>query len=317
MKHPDLGNIRIVEPREVWKNEAYDFTPWLAEHADQLSEAIGIPIEIDCTEKNVGDFNLDIYGTIEGTDKRVAIENQLEYSDHKHLGQLITYSAGLDASVIIWVTPYIRQEHKDAIDWLNDISGNEISFFLIRPEVLSIDSSKPAVRFIVEAEPSDYMKQVKEFLGTEEGPRHRFRRQFWQEFLNHLAANGYSWAKKRKSTTDSWLFFAGGKSGVSVNIAIVKENHIRVEILLEKKETEINEKRYNILLEHKEKLEKALGTKDLSWEPLENKKSSRVAIYREFYKDQALDNEEYKKELFDWLLNNLMKMRELTRYIFK
>jgi len=315
MSNPDLGNIQIVEPRELWKDEARDFTPWLAENAQQLSEAIGIPIEIDSTEKEVGDFNLDIYGTIEGTDKRVAIENQLEYSDHKHLGQLITYSAGLDASLVIWITPNIRQEHKDAVDWLNDISSDEVSFFLVRPEVLRIDSSKPAVRFIVEAQPSDFIKQVKQFIGTEEGPRHRYRRQFWQEFLDYLAENGVDWAKNRKTTKDSWLYSAGGKTGVHANVAMAHGDRIRVEIGLNHENPDVNAKRYQVLLDNKEKLEEALGTKNLSWEPLDNKKASRVAIYHDHNKDRVLNDENYKKELFAWLMKHLMIMRKLAREV--
>ncbi|MCF8336448.1 MAG: DUF4268 domain-containing protein [Bacteroidales bacterium] len=315
MSNPDLGHIKIIDAHELWKNEARDFTPWLADNAQQLSEAIGIPIEIDSTEKDVGDFNLDIYGTIEGTDKRVAIENQLEYSDHKHLGQIITYAAGLDASVVIWITPNIRQEHKDAVDWLNDISSDEVSFFLVRPEVLRIDQSKPAARFIVEAQPSDFLNKVKQFLGTEEGPRHRYRRQFWQEFLDYLAKNGVDWAKNRKTTKDTWLYSAGGKTGVSANIAMAQNNQIRVEIYLDNPETEINQKRYQILLDNKDKVEEALGTKNLSWEPLGNRKASRVAVYRDHDKERVLNDENYKKELFAWLMKHLMIMRKLAREV--
>ncbi|MCF8232190.1 MAG: DUF4268 domain-containing protein [Bacteroidales bacterium] len=315
MSNPDLGHIQIVEPRELWEDEARDFTPWLAENAQQLSEAIGIPIEIDSTEKEVGDFNLDIYGTIEGTDKRVAIENQLEYSDHKHLGQLITYSAGLDASVVIWITPNIRQEHKDAIDWLNDISSDEVSFFLVRPEVMRIDSSKPAVRFIVEAQPSDFLNKVKEFIGTEEGPRQRYRRQFWQEFLNYLYENGVDWAKNRKTTKDTWLYSAGGKTGVEANIAMGPGAKIRTEITLSHQDPEVNKQRYQVLIENKERLEEALGTTNLSWEPREDIKVSRVAIYRDHDKERVLNDENYKKELFAWLMKHLMIMRKLAREV--
>lgn len=313
MSNPDLGNIQIVEPRELWKDEARYFTPWLAENAQQISEAIGIPIEIDSTEKEVGDFNLDIYGTIEGTDKRVAIENQLEYSDHKHLGQLITYSAGLGASVVIWITPNIRQEHKDAVNWLNDISSDEVSFFLVRPEVLRIDNSKPAVRFIVEAQPSDFINQVKQFIGTEEGPRNRYYRQFWQEFLDYLAENDVDWAKNRKTTKDNWLYSAGGKTGVSVNIAMAQSNQTRVEIYLDHPETETNQKRYQKLLDNRDKIEEALDTKNLSWEPLGNRKASRVAIYRDHDKERVRNDENYKRELFAWLMKHLMIMRKLAR----
>lgn len=217
----DLGTIKILPARTLWQNEARNFTPWLAENAEALSDAIGVPIEIETTEHLIGKFKLDMYGTIEGTDKKVAIENQLDPSDHKHLGQLVTYAAGLDASVIIWVTPDVREEHRDAVDWLNDISSTGTSFFMVRPEVIQIDESKPAVRFVVEAEPSDFLKTIKEAIGMEESPKNRFRMEFWQAFFDYLSDNGEEWARNRKTTKDTSIYTAGGKTGVGANVSMV------------------------------------------------------------------------------------------------
>lgn len=313
----DLGEIQIIDPRELWTDEARHFTPWLADNAQALSDAIGIPIDVETTEQSIGDFKLDIYGTIEGTDKKVAIENQLDPSDHKHLGQVITYAAGLDASVVIWVTPTVRQEHKDAIEWLNDISSDTVSFFLIRPEVIKIDQSKPAIRFVVEAEPSDFIKTIKEVIGTEEAPRHQYRRQFWQQFLDYLAKNGERWASNRKTTKDSWIYTSGGQTGVKVNVSMSHGTRIRVEITLEHKDSKQNDKWYQTLENKKDILEQALLPETVSWESLEGKKSSRVAVYRDYDKDLALKNKEYQDELFAWLMKNLLIMRRLARKILK
>jgi hypothetical protein len=139
---PELGQL---EPRTLWTREAYDFTPWLADNLSLLGEALGLDLELAQIEPAVGAFNADITARDTGRDRHVIIENQLEPTDHGHLGQLITYAAGLDAAVIAWISPEIREEHRQAIDWLNRHTSEKIEFFAIALEVVRIGDSKPAV----------------------------------------------------------------------------------------------------------------------------------------------------------------------------
>jgi hypothetical protein len=162
----------------------------LAQNAEAISQVTGIPIEVEQTEKRVGNFKLDILGKVVNIDKVVVIENQIEESDHKHLGQLITYASGLDAAIIIWITPSIRDEHRSAIEWLNDITSDEVSFFLLKPEVIKIDQSRPAVRFHLESGPSKFIRDLKEVVKTEDAPRHIFRKEFWHELLDYFVRQG-------------------------------------------------------------------------------------------------------------------------------
>lgn len=172
---------------------------------DHRLSALGIQITIDSTEQRVGDYELDIMGHVEENDSVVIIENQLQCTDHSHLGQLITYAAGLDAAIVIWVAPEVRDEHRSAIEWLNTHMVDKISFFLVRPEVFKIDLSKPAVRFQVEASPDEWGRRLKSIVENEEAPRHEFRRKFWEDLLKYLASDGHAWAGGRSTTKYNWI----------------------------------------------------------------------------------------------------------------
>jgi hypothetical protein len=232
MAQPNLGKIETVDIRSLWKHEERDFTPWLAQNIQLLSDVLGVSIVVDQTEHKVGGYELDILGHIEESDAVVIIENQLEATNHGHLGQLITYAAGLDAAIIIWIAPDIRDEHRSAIEWLNNHTDEKVSFFLVRPEVFRIDSSNPAIRFEIEASPSEFGRRLKKLVVTGDEPRHEFRRTFWQGLLEYLVVNGQSWAKGRVATKDSYIASTLGKSGITANVSMAQGSKMRVEIYI-------------------------------------------------------------------------------------
>lgn len=141
---------------EIWEKEEMNFTPWLYENLDLLSEALGVSLEPLGKEVKVGAYELDIKARDRDSGATVVIENQLDETDHIHLGQLLTYAAGLDAKTIVWVAGKTRPEKKAAVEWLNKVTKDELSFFLVRIEVVKVDDSPPAVRFVVESAPSDF-----------------------------------------------------------------------------------------------------------------------------------------------------------------
>lgn len=155
----ELGKLLRVDPRNVWKHEALDFTPWLVEHIDLLGEVLGLELEVVGREHAVGDFSVDIKARDVGSNRIVVIENQLEETDHTHLGQLITYAAGLEAGVVIWVSREVREEHRQALDWLNRGEGATTEYFGIVVKLLQIDGSKPAVNFRVVASPNNWSRE--------------------------------------------------------------------------------------------------------------------------------------------------------------
>jgi len=159
-----LGRIEQVELREIWKHEATNFTNWLAkpENLDLLSEEIDIEISLIDTEYNVGRFNVDIYAEEANVNRKIIIENQLERTDHDHLGKLITYASGLDAEIIIWIVKEVLEEHQQAMDWLNENTDEKISFFAVKMEVWKIGSSDPAPKFHIISKPNNWSKSVKQ-----------------------------------------------------------------------------------------------------------------------------------------------------------
>src|SRR5215210_5881387 len=155
---PSAGLGRLVrrDARTVWAHEAHQFTPWLQQHIDQLSEASGFEIELSGREERVGPFAVDLYGKEVQTGHPAIIENQLEPTDHGHLGQLLTYAAGLKAGIIIWIAPKFRDEHRAALSWLNEISPQDVSFFGIEIEILEINGHQ-APNFKAVVQPNDWL----------------------------------------------------------------------------------------------------------------------------------------------------------------
>jgi hypothetical protein len=310
MAKVELGNIQIKSAKDIWKHEEKDFTPWLAENVEHLSKLIGIPITVEQTEKRVGAYELDILGGVEGSDAVVIIENQLEATDHKHLGQLITYAAGLEAAIVIWIAPEVGDDHRSAIEWLNRNMNKKVSFFLIRPEVIQVDNSKPAVRFQLEASPSEFEKRFRETVEDENAPRFEFRRKFWEDLLAYLAANGHSWAQGRRTTKEGWISSFIGMAGISANISMAQGSRIRVEIYCS---DDSDKQIFETLYAKKDEIEKRLEGEKVSWERLDDTRASRVAIYRDYDKEQAANDTQHRKEIFSWIGNKISVMRDIAK----
>jgi Domain of unknown function (DUF4268) len=161
---PNLGRLRSVELREVWASEPYSFTPWLAQtdNLQFLAESLGLPgLELVATERQVDIFSADIVAKASGTGETVLIENQIERSDHVHLGQILTYAAGLEAAIIVWVSKRFTEGHRAAIDWLNRITAKDFAFFAVEVEAFRIGESVPAPRFTVVSRPNDWARSLR------------------------------------------------------------------------------------------------------------------------------------------------------------
>ena len=185
MSVPELSRLERVDLREAWAHEAHQFTPWLADNLDQLSEQLGVSLELEGTEVQVGPYWADIVAHVPQDGTRVLIENQLEDADLQHLGQVLAYLAGLEAQVVVWVAKGFGEPHLSAIRWLNEHTADPFAFFAVRVRVVRIEHSPLAPVFDVVERPNEWDRQVQDASRVGElSEIGRFRRDFWA----HLAA---------------------------------------------------------------------------------------------------------------------------------
>lgn len=184
----NLGKLeKITNLREVWKNEATDFTKWLVKENNikLLSEELGFNITVDKTEASTGRYNVDIKAHEEETDKTIIIENQLEMTNHDHLGKVIVYSAGFDADIQIWVVKDVRDEHKQAVDWLNEHSDEHINIFLVQIELWKIGDSLIAPKFQIISKPNNWAKAIRKNVSKNMSNASTIQLNFWEDFKNY------------------------------------------------------------------------------------------------------------------------------------
>lgn len=293
----------IKDLRKVWPHEALDFTPWLAqdENIALLSEAIGIDITVDETESDVGDFNVDILATETGTGRKIIIENQLEDTNHDHLGKLITYASGKSAEVVVWLVRHAREEHKAAIEWLNNNTNDRIGFFLCEIKLYCIGDSEPAVKFEVLEKPNDWTKEIKKNETVNKTQQQRY--DYWMAFQEYAFKNP-QFAKnfsRRKPGYDHWLYFAIGSSDCNISLTQVqKRSVIGAEInIREDKEL------FRSLLAHKDEIESETGI-SFDWKELPECKSSHILVEKHV---SFADRSKWESQ-FDWLIDTMLKMKK-------
>ncbi|MDD9997295.1 MAG: hypothetical protein OXQ89_06075 [Rhodospirillaceae bacterium] len=179
----EFARLSDSDPRDAWRDEARDFTPWLVENIDYLSEALGLELEAISSEVAVDSFSADIVATVAGTNERVLIENQLENSDHRHLGQVLTYLAGLKAKTIVWIAPAFREAHRSAIGWLNENTVDDFAFFAVRLRVVRIGDSPFAPVFEVVEKPNAWERRLGQRANAAESELSLLRQRFWDRYL--------------------------------------------------------------------------------------------------------------------------------------
>ena len=207
----EFGQIKKVDIKSIWKNEALNFTPWLADNLDKLSDLIGLDLELTSREAEVGDFSLDLLAKDLSTNRNVVIENQFNPTDHKHLGQLITYASYYKANVVIWISEEVREEHRSAIDWLNLNTNDDIEFFAVEIEVIQIDNSKPALNFKLKANPNEWQKSNKKSEQTENSPTQNSYVAYFQNLIDELRVK-HKFTNARAGQPQSWYSFSAGRN---------------------------------------------------------------------------------------------------------
>lgn len=214
----ELGRLERIDARQIWANEAMHFTPWLAQEHNLalLGEAIGIELELEAQEKSVGPFSADILCKDTVTGNWVLIENQLERTDHRHLGQLITYASGLKAVTIVWIANPFTEEHRSALDWLNEITDSRFNFFGLEVELWKIGDSPAAPKFNIVAKPNDWSKTVSASVADVErrapSGAKSLQLRFWTFFRDHLITTK-SAVRPTKPNPCHWMNMGLGRGG--------------------------------------------------------------------------------------------------------
>ena len=302
-----IGKLEEVDIRELWKHEQYDFSEWLSkkENIENLNDILGLTLVDISKETYVGSYRCDLFAKDETTGIKVIIENQLEMSNHDHLGKIITYASGLDAKVVVWIVKEAREEHRSAIEWLNNNTNSNINFFLIEIHAYKIGNSDNAPMFQVIEQPNDFIKNNKSINSNDTMNKSQSQRlEFWNQFNNVLIERGKPF-NVRKATTDHWYNVAIGTSDAHIDITLVnKDSVIGVELYITD-----NKELFDKLYQKKAEIENDLGFK-LDWRRLNNSKASRIVT---FIKGLNFDDHSNYNEL----INKTIDLAALMRDIFK
>jgi hypothetical protein len=268
-----IGRLESVELRELWKHEESGFSAWLEKNIEIPADAIGISLSIVQREKEVGPFRVDLLAE-DGAGNFVLVENQLEPTDHDHLGKLLTFLTNLDAKGGIWITREARPGHMRAVEWLNEVSPRDVAFYLVRIAAYRIGNSTPAPLFTVIVGPSPGSKDVGE---TKEAlaERHLLRLKFWEQLLEKAKGRGLTLHGGRSPSKDNWLGASAGKAGFHYNYVIWLDEKTAVELWIDVGDQAENKRIFDSLHAKKERIEKDFGG-PLSWERLDDRRDSRI-----------------------------------------
>ena len=302
-----VGRLERVDLRQVWINEAKDFTTWLEKKLDILSEHMGFDLSPLEREKPVGTLSADIFAEGPNGDT-VVIENQLEKTDHDHLGKLVTYLSNLDAKIAIWITSNPRPEHETAINWLNEISPSDISFFLVKVKAYKIGDSEAAPLFETVCSPSPIVKQIgkqkERFV-----ERHFKRLDFWTKLLEK-AKSKTNLHSNVSPSKDNYISASAGKSGMGWAYSITMGKGT-VELFIDRGSDKKDEtdRIYGKLLNNREKIEKEFG-EALVWDRVEGR---RVCMIKSICNKGGLKNEDLWDQIQEDLINRMVGLEKALK----
>ncbi len=308
---PQLSKLEIVDNiRKVWPTEAADFTPWLADSIELLGDTLGMDLELERTEASVGGYSLDILARDLNVNRKVVIENQLERTDHGHLGKLLTYAAGFDTYAVVWLTKEFRDEHRQALDWLNQRTGEDTLFFGVVIELFKIGDSLPAPHFDIVAAPNEWQKEsVARATQTDDddvSPKGKRYRAFFQELIDNLREN-HQFTKAKIGRAQNWYGFSSGSTSFSYEVTFAQNSNIRVCLYIDTPDSKRNLEIFDALQMRKEPIESSLRYK-LDWERMDDSRACRIAIYRD---GSIMDDADTLNEIHSWAVCKLLDFKKV------
>lgn len=307
----NLGKLMKIELRDIWISESSDFTPWLAREDNLLTlgETLGLELELEAQERAVGPFRADILCKDIATNAWVLIENQLERTDHTHLGQLLTYASGLEAVTIVWIAARFTEEHRSTLDWLNRITDETFRFFGVEVELWRIGDSPAAPRFNIVSKPNNWSKMVTlaaraideaELTGTK-----ALQIAYWSGLGSTLMAKGGPLATERKPQPQPWMSYRIGRTGFSINASMVRpKRQVRAELYMSHQNAKAW---FHLLHAQKAAIEAELGY-PLDWEELPEGQDSRISIVLD---DADPENQADWPRQHDWLTQRMTEFHRI------
>ena len=313
MTTPALGRLIRVDKkpedlRKFWNTEATDFTPWLArsENLAELGRTLDIELELEAQEKAVGPFRADLLCKDVSTDHWVLIENQLERTDHIHLGQLLTYASGLSAVTIVWIAARFTEEHRSTLDWLNKITDENFRFFGLEMELWRIGDSPVAPKFNIVSKPNDWSQSVAQAAraidDAELSETRIMQRAYWTAFDKVLSALGGPVTGGKKPQPQSFMSYSIGRNHFTLNAAMVRpKKQVRAELYISSSKAKAF---FHLLAAQKDAIEHKLGFA-LDWEELPSGQDSRISVSLD---EADPENEADWPRQHEWLARRLNEM---------
>ncbi|MDP8900327.1 MAG: DUF4268 domain-containing protein [Actinomycetota bacterium] len=304
----ELGRIQRLDLRTVWSHEAHSLTPWLLSNADVLADVLGIDLELTAAEHGVGPFSLDLIGRDLTNDCVLIVENQLTPTDHDHLGKLITYTAGTDAQTVIWLAPSFREEHREALDLLNNLGGERVRFFGVELSAVRIGDSAPAPLLELRVQPNDWHAQLSAVArGVSQGSgKPALYLEFWSRFLERVKEEHPSWTRAKKPGPANWFAMACPfKGGPYYAFSFAQGGKLRSELYIDYTDGDAVATLYSGLSARRERIEAIYGA-PLSWEELPDRRASRVADYEE----GDVANTDLHDRYIDWFFDSGHRLRQ-------
>ena len=310
----ELDEISKVQIRDVWGREP-EFSAWLAEEANlaKLGEKIGVSLVADETEADVGDFSADIVAHEDETNKVVIIENQYEKTDHDHLGKILTYAAGKDAKLLVWITEEVRDEHRAAVEWMNNLLPEDMGFFLLKIELIKIGNSKPAPIFTVIESPNNWKKAKMVSTSTIHYPCEGKYSNYWNAFgeylMNHEEEKKQMGARNARHSKMRSCDYPGLASHIYLSFAIGADKNCIEAMMVMKKD--VDPEVYNKFYAHKDEIEADLGTQ-LAWTEKVGQYGSKALISRPGdYSAMQPTEEDFK-----WFIEMGIKIRNAFKKVY-
>ena len=296
----ELGRLERVDLRKIWETEAQDFTPWLAteKNLSVLADTLGIELELEAQETNIGPFRADILCKNTDGGAWVLIENQLERTDHSHLGQLLTYAAGLHAVTICWIAERFTEEHRATLDWLNEITDNKFQFFGLEVELWRIGDSPPAPKFNVVSKPNDWSRSITPAVTPGVSSRKQLQREFWSALMERLDERK-SPVRSKKPQPESWMQFSIGRAEFALEARLHStEKWIAVHLVMKGPNAAAH---FGLLEQQREEIEGELGD-DLEWRSSREKTEQHVRLCRR--DADSTQREDWPNQL-PWMVSTL------------